>query len=90
MDEICEKHKSLIDGLTKLFDILAAMHYISFSDVLRPPYTAQTMNIAYLEGLGFENEVVNLIQCLPGLRNDIRTRHRATTTVQSRELLWKS
>lgn len=71
MDAIREKHKTLISGLTKLYDTLVAMHYISASDVCRPPHTSPAIDVARLQGLGFDAEVIDLVQLLPGLRHEV-------------------
>jgi len=69
--QIAEKHKSLINGLTKLYDVLIAMRYISSSDVLRPPHSSQTVSVDMLQGLGLESEVINLVKLLPFTRPEV-------------------
>lgn len=71
MDSIREKHHGLINGLTKLYDTFVTMQYISASDVMYPPHTDPEVAITRLQGLGFEKEVLDLVQILPGLRNEV-------------------
>jgi hypothetical protein len=71
MEEIAEKHKWLINGMTKIYDILTAMHYISASDVIRPPHSSDIVDTHKLQRLGFETEVIDLIRLLPQLRHEI-------------------
>jgi len=66
MDAIRQKRRSLIKGLTKLYDTLITLHYISPSSVLRPPYTNPPTRVAGLQKLGFDAEAISLVQLLPG------------------------
>ncbi|GIJ85587.1 hypothetical protein Asppvi_004446 [Aspergillus pseudoviridinutans] len=67
MDTIREKHKCLINGLTHLFALFVKAHYISSTDVLYPP---QDVDVGRFHRLGFEPEVIDLVQLLPVLRDE--------------------
>jgi predicted transcriptional regulator len=67
MDTIREKHKCLINGLTHLFTLFVKAHYISSTDVLYPP---QDVDVGRFHRLGFEPEVIDLVQLLPVLRDE--------------------
>jgi hypothetical protein len=67
MDPIREKHKCLINGLTQLFTLFVKAHYITPNDVLYPPCNT---DVGRLQRLGFEPEVISLIQLLPVIRNE--------------------
>jgi hypothetical protein len=71
MNAIHQKHESLINGLTKLYDTLIALHYISPIDVLRPRHTNPPIRVAGLQKLGFDAEVISLVQLLPGLSHEV-------------------
>jgi hypothetical protein len=80
MDAIRQKHRTLITGLTKLYDTFIALHYVSASDVLRPPHTSPAIDVTRLQGLGFESEVIDLVQLLPALRNEVTWGYQAQGT----------
>jgi hypothetical protein len=67
MGTIREKHKCLINGLTHLFTLFIKAHYIAPIDVLYPPHDS---DVGRLQRLGFEPEVIDLIQLLPAIRNE--------------------
>jgi hypothetical protein len=67
MDPIREKHKCLINGLMQLFTLFVKAYYIAPNDVLYPPYDT---DIGRLQRLGFEPEVIGLVQLLPAIRNE--------------------
>jgi hypothetical protein len=67
MDPIREKHKCLINGLTQLFTLFVKAHYIAPNDVLYPPCDT---DVGRLQRLGFEPEVISLVQLLPVIRNE--------------------
>jgi hypothetical protein len=67
MDPIREKHKYLINGLTQLFTLFVKAHYIAPNDVLYPP---NDTDVGRLQRLGFEPEVIGLVQLLPAIRNE--------------------
>ncbi|GFF94970.1 hypothetical protein IFM60648_10521, partial [Aspergillus lentulus] len=67
MDPIREKHKCLINGLTQLFTLFVKAHYIAPNDVLYPP---NDTDVGRLQRLGFEPEVIGLVQLLPAIRNE--------------------
>lgn len=71
MEQIAHKHKALITGMSKIYDTLIAMQYISASDVIRPPIDKQSLPFAQLQSLGYESEVLALVQQLPVLRSEI-------------------
>jgi hypothetical protein len=71
MEQVAAKHKSLIAGLTKLYDILIAMRYVSSSHVVRPPHSSDSIAISQLQALGLESEVIDLIKLLPALRSEV-------------------
>jgi hypothetical protein len=58
MDTIRDKHKCLINGLTRLFALFVKSHFISPTDVLYPP---QDADVGRLHRLGFEPEVIDLV-----------------------------
>lgn len=70
---ISEKHKPLISGITTILDLLVQLHYVSPTDVLYSPHTMPNpiIDIVRMQRLGFDNEVIGLVQCLPWLRNEI-------------------
>jgi hypothetical protein len=70
MEAIAEKHQSLISGMTELYDTLIAMHYISATDVVRPPHSPQVIARATFQRLGYEPEVIELMRLLPALHSD--------------------
>ena len=70
MEQIAAKHKLLITGLIKLYEILIVMRYISSSDVVRPPHSSDSIAISQLQALGFESEVIELIKLIPALRSE--------------------
>lgn len=71
MDAIAEKHTGLISSLTKLFNLLISMRYISPSHVISPPHSLETIAAETFQKLGFEPEVIELTKFLPILRSDI-------------------
>jgi hypothetical protein len=71
MDAITEKHADLILSLTKLFNILISMRYISPSHVISPPHSLETIATDTFQKLGFEPEVIELTKFLSILRSDI-------------------
>lgn len=71
MDAIAKKHAGLVAGLTKLFDILIAMRYISPVHVICPPHSAGSIATDTFHTLGFESEVIDLIKIIPALRSDV-------------------
>ncbi|KAJ4361010.1 uncharacterized protein N0V89_001579 [Didymosphaeria variabile] len=71
MEQIAEKHKGLIGGMSKIYDILIAMRYLSASDVIRPPIDNQSLPFSQLRSLGYESEVLGLVQQLPALRSEV-------------------
>jgi len=68
MDAIREKHQGLLDSIAKVYDLLMTMRYISSSDVSYPPHLSPRVDVARLQSLGFNDEVINLTQALPTLR----------------------
>jgi hypothetical protein len=68
MDSIRDKHKGLIDGLTQIFDLWVKAQYVSTTDIVTPPH--HNIDIPRLQRLGYDPEVVDLIQELPALRNE--------------------
>jgi hypothetical protein len=71
MEQIAEKHKALTGGMSKIYDILIAMRYLSAGDVIRPPIDKQSLPFSQLQSLGYESEVLNLVQQLPALRSEV-------------------
>lgn len=71
MEQVAEKHKTLIGGLGKIYDLLIAMRYVSAGDVIRPPVHSQYLAFPQLQALGYEPEVLDLIQHLPALRSEV-------------------
>lgn len=71
MKQIAEKHKALIGGMSKIYDILIAMRYLSAGDVIRPPIDKQSLAFSQLQSLGYESEVLDLVQQLPALRSEV-------------------
>jgi hypothetical protein len=67
MDTVREKHKCLINGLTRLFALFIKAHYIAPTDVLYPP---QDVDVGRLQRLGFDAEVIDLVQVLPAIKNE--------------------
>ncbi|KAF7128419.1 hypothetical protein CNMCM5793_003149 [Aspergillus hiratsukae] len=67
MEAVREKHKCLISGLTRLFTIFIKAHYIAPTDVLFAP---NNTDVGRFPRLGFEPEVIDLIQLLPAIRNE--------------------
>ena len=66
-----EKHRSLIGGLTKLYNLLCMMQYISPSHVISPPHNDSAIAVTLFNKLGFETEVIELMKHLPLLRSDV-------------------
>jgi hypothetical protein len=71
MEQIAEKHKALIGGMSKIYDTLIAMRYLSTGDVIRPPIDEQSLPFSQLQSLGYESEVLDLVKMLPTLRSEI-------------------
>jgi hypothetical protein len=71
MDAIAEKHVDLILSLTKLFNLLISMRYISPSHVISPPHSLEIIAADTFQKLGFEPEVIELTNFLLILRSDI-------------------
>jgi hypothetical protein len=67
MDTVREKHKCLINGLTRLFALFIKAHYIAPTDVLYPP---QDVDVGRLQRLGFDAEVIDLVRVLPAIKNE--------------------
>jgi hypothetical protein len=62
------KHESLITHLTLYHDILAALQYISPSDILSP---ATPISIDAANEAGLSPEAVAVLQRLPQLNSDL-------------------
>lgn len=71
MEALAEKHRSLIDGLTQLYNLLVALRYVRPHEVLPPPHTSPAIDVTKLASLGFEREVIDLITLLPHLSDDV-------------------
>lgn len=71
MEQIMEKHKGLIAGMSKIYDTLIAMRYFSNGDVIRLPVNEQTLPFSQLQSLGYDSEVLDLIKVLPMLSSEI-------------------
>ncbi|KAK9642597.1 hypothetical protein HCH54_008029 [Aspergillus fumigatus] len=67
MGTVREKHKCIINGFSHLFTLFIKAHYIAPTDVLYPPHDA---DVGRLQRLGFEPEVIDLVQLLPAIRNE--------------------
>jgi hypothetical protein len=67
MEAVREKHKCLINGLTRLFTLFIKAHYIAPTDVL---FTPNDTDIGLFQRLGFESQVIDLVQLLPAIRNE--------------------
>lgn len=63
-------HESLITNLTVYYQTLAALRYISFSDIFLPP---TPINISAAHEVGLSSEAISLLQKLPQLHPDLNT-----------------
>jgi hypothetical protein len=70
MDAIAAKHAPLISGLNKLYGILISMRYITQSDIVQPPHTAEAISDDVRQ-LGHEPETIDLMRLMPALRTGI-------------------
>ncbi len=57
-DALRSKHKGLIDGLGRLFDLLVTLRYLGATDVSHPPHVDAPADTAGMDALGFDPEVV--------------------------------
>jgi hypothetical protein len=71
MELIAEKHAGFISRLTKLLDLFIAMRYISASNVIRPPYSPETIATSIFDRIGLDSEVIELIKVIPAMRSEI-------------------
>ena len=69
-DALRSKHSGLINGLGKLFDLLVKLRYLAASDVSYPPHSTP-VDVAGMNALGFDPEVVALTALLPQLRSNV-------------------
>jgi hypothetical protein len=70
-DALRAKHRCLIDGLTKLFDLFVTLRYLAATDVVHPPHVAPPVDTARMATLGFDPEAIALATLLPQLRNGV-------------------
>jgi hypothetical protein len=56
--------------MTKLYDTLMAMRYISATDVVQPPHSTQAIATATFQTFGYELEVIELMRSIPALHSD--------------------
>ncbi|CAJ2504006.1 Uu.00g114000.m01.CDS01 [Anthostomella pinea] len=68
MDGILEKHHGLIASVTRLYALLIQMRYLSPADVSYPPHTSPPVSVPLLQTIGFDDEVIELIQVLPAIK----------------------
>lgn len=71
MEEIRDKHKPLIDGLSRIYECLAELTLIQKCDILYPPHNNPGIDLPRLTALGYNNETIVLIQNLPFLANEL-------------------
>lgn len=71
MEANLDKHKPLIDGLSRIYQCLAELTLIQERDILYPPYKNPGIDLPRLIALGYDNETVALIQHLPFLSNEV-------------------
>ena len=69
-DALRSKHSGLINGLGKLFDLLVTLRYLAATDVSHPPHSPP-VDVAGMNALGFDPEVVALADLLPQLRSSV-------------------
>jgi hypothetical protein len=69
-DALRSKHSGLINGLGKLFDLLVKLRYLAATDVSHPPHSPP-VDVAGMNALGFDPEVVALAALLPQLRSSV-------------------
>ncbi|KAH8205524.1 hypothetical protein TruAng_000230 [Truncatella angustata] len=63
-----KKHNGLISSLTRLFQLLIRMRYLSADDVPFPPHTSPAIDVPLLQKVGFDEDVIDLMQVLPALQ----------------------
>jgi hypothetical protein len=71
MEAIADKHKALISGLTRLYETLVLLRYISPNDVVQPPHSSSLISTATYSTAGYDSEVIELMRLVPALRNEI-------------------
>ncbi|OSS52670.1 hypothetical protein B5807_02910 [Epicoccum nigrum] len=71
MEDIAEKHATLISSMNKIYNMLMFMRHISPKEVLRPPHSTKTIPEATLQPLGYEAETIQLVRMIPFLRGDV-------------------
>ena len=69
-DALRAKHSGLIDGIGKIFDLLVTLRYFAATDVSHPPHSPP-VDVAGMNVLGFDPEVVALAVLLPQLRSSV-------------------
>lgn len=71
MDDISATHATLISSLSKLYDMLLAMRYLSPEEVLRPPHSSESISDDTFQPLGYEPEAIQLMRLIPHLRGHV-------------------
>lgn len=71
LDVAARTHRELILGLTKLFELLVKMRYISQKHVSYPPHKSPPVDVERLRRLGFDDDAIAAAQVMPQLRHEI-------------------
>lgn len=71
LDVAARTHQELILGLTKLFDLLVKMRYISSEHVSYLPHKSPPIDVDRLRRLGYDDDAIAAAQVMLQLRNEI-------------------